>query len=169
MRQLGLDRVWWLVGPGNPLKDRGRLPSPEARAGAARALARHPRMVVSDVEARLDLRFSVETIRYLRWHRPGVRFVCIMGADSFANLHRWKAWREIAKLVPIAVVDRPGWSLRAQRSRAAATLASARRTRQGTADLARAATPAWTFLSGRRSNLSSTALRGKTLKDLDLR
>jgi nicotinate-nucleotide adenylyltransferase len=126
-------------------------------------------MQVTDIEARLGLRFSVETVRFLVRHRPGVRFVWIIGADSFANLHRWKAWREILRLVPLAVVDRPGWTLRAQNSRAARTLAGRRLPAERAGTLASLRAPAWVFLSGRRSDLSSTALRDKLLRDLDLR
>ena len=155
LKRLGLDRVWWIVGPGNPLKDKSRLPSVTERVEATRAMARHPRMLVTDFEATLGIHYTVETVRYLVRRCPDVRFVYILGADSFANFHRWRAWREIAALVPIAVVDRPSWSLRALRSRAAASLGPGQTGRQGQAG------PAWTFIEGPRSGLSSTALRDK--------
>ena len=169
MRRLGLDRVWWLVGPGNPLKHRGRLPTVEARLLATSTVARHPRMETIDLEATLGFFFSVETVRYLVRTRPAVRFVWIIGADSFANFHRWRAWRDIAALVPIAVVDRPGWTLRAQRSRAAAALGPARLDSASAARLSDHAPPAWVFIGGPRSHLSSTSLRDKLAKNPDLR
>ena len=157
LKRLGLDRVWWIVGPGNPLKDRSHLPTVLERVRATRAMARHPRMVVTDFEAALGAHYTVDTVRFLVRRCPNVRFVYILGADSFANFHRWRAWREIASLVPLAVVDRPRWTLRALRSRAAAALSAGK------------AGPAWTFIEGPRSDLSSTALRDKLLKKLDRR
>jgi nicotinate-nucleotide adenylyltransferase len=166
LKRLGLDRVWWIVGPGNPLKDRSRLPSPRERLAATRRIAAHPRMVVTDFEAVLGARYTVETIRFLARRCPDVSFVYIVGADSFATFHRWRAWREIAALVPLAIIDRPGWTLRALGSSAARALRS-RKVAPGV--ISERAPPAWAFLTGPRSNLSSTALRDKLLKGLDRR
>ncbi len=111
LRRLGLDRVWWLVTPGNPLKDtRGLAPLAE-RVAAARALAHHPRIDVSDFEADLGTNYTYGTISYLVRSCPGVHFVWIMGADNLRHFHRWQRWRDIAALVPIAVIDRLGPSL----------------------------------------------------------
>jgi nicotinate-nucleotide adenylyltransferase len=159
MRRLGLDRVWWLVTPGNPLKERRGLPPLAARVEAARALASHPRIDVTGFEAQIGSPYTVHTLAYLRRRCPGVRFVWIMGADNLAGFHRWRGWRRIAGLMPIAVVDRPGWTLRAVRSRAAVALAPSRRDEAHAAYLARLDPPAWTFLHGPRSHLSSTLLR----------
>ena len=117
MKRLDLDRVWWLVTPGNPLKDtRGLAPLAE-RIVAAKALARHPRIDVTGIEAQIGTRYTYETIAYLRRHCPGVRFVWIMGADNLRSFHRWQKWRGIAAMVPIAVVDRLGPSLYARQRR----------------------------------------------------
>ena len=159
--RLALDRVWWIVGPGNPLKDRAHLPTAEERLARVARVARHPRMTATDFEARIAARYTVDTIRFLRRHCPGVRFVWILGADSFATLHRWRSWREIMRLVPVAVVDRPGWTLRGALSRAARTFASARRRERAASRLADAIPPAWIVLNGPRSDLSSTALRSR--------
>ncbi|WP_372425761.1 nicotinate-nucleotide adenylyltransferase [Salinarimonas chemoclinalis] len=159
IRRLRLDRLWWLVTPGNPLKERAGLPSLPARMDAARRLARDPRIVVTGFEAELPAPYTIETIRFLQRRLPGVRFVWIMGADGLASFHRWQAWDEIAARVPIAVVDRPGLTLAAPFSPAARVLSHARRPEGEAAALAHAAPPAWTFLHGRRSTLSSTALR----------
>lgn len=166
LKRLGLDRVWWIVGPGNPLKDRSHLPSSTDRLRAARAVARHPRMTVTDFEATLGARYTVQTVRYLVRRCPGVRFTYLVGADSFATLHRWRAWEEIASLVSIAVIDRPGWTIRALHGRAARRFAAARVPARA---LSARAPPAWSFVEGPRSNLSSTSLRHKLLGTLGRR
>lgn len=159
LARLQLDRLWWLVTPGNPLKERHGLASLEERLEAARRLARHPRITVTDVEAQLGVRYTIDTIRQLRARCPTVRFVWIMGADSLANFHRWGHWREIAGLVPMAVIDRPGLTLKALHSPAAHALAGYRIRESAAPTLAARKPPAWVFLHGPRSNLSSTAIR----------
>ena len=111
MNRIGLDRVWWLVTPGNPLKDTSRLAPLAERVAAARALAHHPRIDVTDLEA--GWAPPIPTRRSLIWSGAarGVHFVWIMGADNLRSFHRWQRWRDIAELVPIAVVDRLGPSL----------------------------------------------------------
>ena len=108
LKRLALDRVWWLVTPGNPLKDTRGLAPLDERVAAARDLARHPRIDVTGVEAEIGVRYTYDTIGHLVAHCPGVRFVWIMGADNLRTFHRWQRWRGIAALVPIAVVDRLG-------------------------------------------------------------
>lgn len=159
LRRLALDRLWWLVTPGNPLKERQGLPPAPERLAAAQALARHPRIVATGFEEEIGSHYTLETVRFLRTRCPEVRFVWIMGADSLASFHRWRGWREIAALVPIAVVDRPGWTLKATASQAAVALARYRWDETDAARLADALPPAWLFLHGPRSALSSTALR----------
>lgn len=159
MKRLGLDRVWWLVTPGNPLKDtRGLAPLPE-RIVAAKALARHPRIDVTGVEAQIGTRYTYETIAYLCRHCPGVRFVWIMGADNLRSFHRWQKWRGIAAMVPMAVVDRLGPSLYAGASAAGQALARSRIPETAAKSLADRKPPAWVYLHGLKSPLSSTALR----------
>jgi nicotinate-nucleotide adenylyltransferase len=159
MKRIGLDRVWWLVTPGNPLKDtRGLAPLAE-RMAAARALARHPRFDVTDIEARIGTHYTYETVAYLRAHCPGVRFVWIMGADNLRSFHRWQKWRGIAAMVPIAVVDRLGPSLYAAASAAGQALARARIPDTEVRSLPDRKPPAWVYLHGLKSPLSSTALR----------
>ena len=159
LRRLGLDRIWWLVSPGNPLKDVGALPALDKRMAAAAAVARHPRIVVSGVEAELGTRYTCDVIRYLQVHCPGVRFVWLMGADNLASFHLWKGWRAIARAVPIAVIDRPGFTLRAPQAPAALRLAAARIDEVQSRDLALQRPPALAFLHGPRSMQSSTSLR----------
>ena len=106
MRRLGLDRVWWLVSPGNPLK--AQAPAALAvRLARARAVMQDPGVVVTDLEVRLGTRSTVDTLRRLQAIYPGVRFVWIMGADNLVQFHRWRRWREILARVPVAVMARP--------------------------------------------------------------
>ncbi len=162
LKRLRLDRVWWLVTPGNPLKDNKRLPSLADRLQRARAIAADPRIDVTAIEASLGAVFSHDTVAKLRARYPNVRFVFLMGADNLAQFHRWKRWRELAFLVPIAVMDRAGLSLTALASPAALSLARWRRGEPRAPGLARSRPPAWVFLHGMKSPLSSTAIRAKS-------
>lgn len=159
LRRLRLDRVWWLVTPGNPLKDRGALAPLAERAALAEAVADDPRIAVTTFEAAIGLRYTRDTLRFLVRRRPDLRFVWIMGADSLATFHRWRGFREIAGLVPIAVVDRPGFTLAAPGAPAAAALRRFRVPERDAGRLAGLAPPAWVYLHGPRSDLSSTAIR----------
>ena len=161
LRRLGLDRVWWLVSPGNPLKSRIALPSVESRCAQARDVARHPRIAVTGIEAALNVRFTVQTLRHLTRRCPGVHFVWIMGADSLGNFHRWKGFAEIANLVPIAIIDRPGFTMTPLSARAAHRLAQARVPEADAHRLPTRPPPAWAFLHGPRSPLSSTEIRNR--------
>ncbi len=159
MKRIGLDRVWWLVTPGNPLKDTSGLSPLAERVTAARALADHPRIDVSDIEAEIGTRYSYETIAYLVRRCPHVHFVWIMGADNLRSFHRWQRWRDIAALVPIAVIDRLGPSLYATAGVAGQALAYARIPESAAKALPQRTAPAWIYLHGLKSPLSSTALR----------
>jgi nicotinate-nucleotide adenylyltransferase len=159
MERLGLDRVWWLVTPGNPLKDTRGLAPLATRLAAARALAHHPRIDVTDLEAKLGTGYTYETIAYLVRRCAGVHFVWIMGADNLRSFHRWQRWRGIAEMVPIAVVDRLGPSLYATASAAGHWLARFRLPESAARTLAERKPPAWIYLHGLKSPLSSTALR----------
>ena len=159
MKRLKLDRVWWLVTPGNPLKDHDGLRDLDARAEAARKMADDPRIDVSCLESVIRTRYTVDTITYLRRRASGLRFVWIMGADNLAQFHRWQNWRRIAAEVPIAVIDRPPQSFRALAAPAAQALARYRLPENQAGRLADQRTPAWVFLTGMKLNLSSTGLR----------
>jgi nicotinate-nucleotide adenylyltransferase len=162
LKRLQLDRVWWLVSPGNPLKDTRELPSLETRLEAARKLAAHPAIDVTGLEAALDTRFTVDTITALRRRFPNVRFVWLMGADGLAQFHRWRDWERIAAQIPIAVIDRPPDSFRALASPAAQALSKYRHNEQLAPRLAGMDAPAWIYLHGMKSPLSSTELRSHT-------
>ena len=110
LRALGLDEVWWLVSPGNPLKDTARDMAPLAiRLASARAMARHAPIRASDIESRLGTRYTVDTLKALARRYPNKRFIWLMGADNLAQFDQWKDWRGIARAMPIAVVARPGY------------------------------------------------------------
>jgi nicotinate-nucleotide adenylyltransferase len=161
IRRLNLDRLWWLVTPGNPLKDtRGLSPLAE-RVAAARALARHPRIDVSGFEAEIGANYTYDTVRYLTERCTGVRFVWIMGADNLRSFHRWQRWRQLAALVPMAVVDRLGPSLYATAGVAGQALARFRIPEHAATTLPDRKPPAWVYLHGLKSSLSSTALRAR--------
>ena len=160
LTRLGLDRVWWLVTPGNPLKSLAELAALNERVEAARRLAGGPRVAITDIEAQIGARYTYDTLAWLVRRAPAVRFVWLMGADNLRQFHRWRDWRRIAGLTPIAVVDRPGSTLRAMSSRAAVALAPWRVPERDARLLADLDPPAFLFLHGPRSDLSSTRLRG---------
>ncbi len=159
MRRLGLDRVWWLVTPGNPLKDTRGLASLDGRIAAARALAHHPRIDVTGLEAEIGARYTYDTLAYLIARCTGVQFVWIMGADNLRSFHRWQKWRAIAEMVPLAVIDRLGPSLYATSGIAGQALARFRLPETAAKSLPGRSPPAWVYLHGLKSPLSSTALR----------
>ena len=161
LRRLRLDCIWWLVSPGNPLKDTRGLPSVEDRVEAARRLASHPRIVVTGFERSLGSPFTCDTVAVLAARCPAVHFVWLMGADSLATFHLWKDWRTIAATMPLGIVDRPGSTLRAAQAKAAATLKGFRLDETDGPLLATAPPPAYIFLHGKRSPLSSTQLRAQ--------
>jgi nicotinate-nucleotide adenylyltransferase len=115
-RALGLDEVWWLVSPGNPLKDKSGMAPLAVRVASAKRAARGLPVRVSAIEARLGTRYTVDTLAALRRRYPRRRFVWLMGSDNLADFHNWRDWRKIATLVPIAVVSRPGYDRAAQRA-----------------------------------------------------
>ncbi len=158
-RRLNLDRVIWLVSPQNPLKAAHETADLKHRMAGARALAKGPGMVVSEVETRLGSAYTIDTVRALKQRFPGVKFVWIMGADSLASFHRWRGWTQIMREVPVAVVSRPWISLKSRFSPAALRFARFRRPSSAAIRLPGAKTPAWVFLYGRFNFQSSTALR----------
>lgn len=163
LRAVGLDRLWWLVTPGNPLKSHDELPPMSERIEESEALARHPAMEVTDLEAQIATPYTAETVAFVVHRYPRAHFVWVMGADNLAGFERWQRWRDIADMVAIAVVDRPGWRFPALASRAARVLADRRVPEAHARDLPMLPAPAWTLLSTRLSDESSTRLRAKDL------
>ncbi len=158
MKLFGLDRVWWLISPGNPLKARGPAPIAQ-RLAAARAIMDHPRVSVTDIEARLGTRITADTIAALKARYPGVRFVWLMGADNLAAVHLWKDWQYIFDAVPVGVLARPGARISARMSPAARLYRRFRIDGQASQLLGRAEAPAWSFVNAPMVAHSSTAIR----------
>ncbi|MFT3733140.1 MAG: nicotinate-nucleotide adenylyltransferase [Hyphomicrobium sp.] len=160
LKRLHLDQIWWLITPGNPLKSRDGLTPLDHRMKLVSPFARGPRMKITGFERELGTRYTAGTLAFLKRRYPAVRFVWIMGADNLATFDRWQHWREIAKTMPIAVVDRPGWRHAGLASPAAHALSRYRLPESEAASLADQKPPAWVLLTIRLSGLSSTALRG---------
>mgnify|MGYP003498203820 FL=1 len=161
LKRFGQSRVWWLVSPGNPLKAEGPAPMADRVARARAVLGGDPRVVVTDVEARLGTRYTAETLGRLMAIYPGVRFVWLMGADNLAQLHRWKDWEEILWSVPVGVFARPGTRLAARGARAAEEYARFRVPAEAARTLAARRAPAWCFVDVPMSGLSSSEIRAR--------
>lgn len=158
MKRFGLDRVWWLVSPGNPLKRHGPAPL-DSRMAQAREVMQHPRVTVTDIEARLGTRYTAQTLAALIDHYPGLRFVWLMGADNLAQFHRWQDWTWIMETVPVGVLARPGDRISARMSPAARLYRRHRISGRASQMLGRADPPAWCFVNVPMSAASSTAIR----------
>ncbi|WP_146590071.1 nicotinate-nucleotide adenylyltransferase [Puniceibacterium confluentis] len=160
LRRFDLDRVVWLVSPGNPLKPHGPAPL-AARLEACRALVHHPKVLVSDAEARLGTRYTARTIAALQGAHPGVHFVWLMGADNLAQFHRWDRWQQIMMALPVGVLARPGDRISARMSRTARVFREAQISPRASKLLAQAEPPAWCFVNVPMLDLSSSAIRAR--------
>jgi nicotinate-nucleotide adenylyltransferase len=158
LTRFGLNQVWWLVSPGNPLK--AHPPALMAlRLQAARALMQHPKVKVTDLEERLNTRYTALTLMAMRKRYPGVRFVWLMGADNLAQFDHWQNWRWIMDHIPVGVIARPGDRISARLSKAARVYRHARLSGHAAAQLGQMTAPAWCFINVPMSPLSSTAIR----------
>lgn len=158
LKRFGLDQVWWLVSPGNPLKAAGPA-ALDRRLAAARAIMQHPRVRISDFEARAGTRYTAQTLRKLMRRYPATRFVWLMGADNLAQLHLWQDWQWIVETVPIGVLARPGQRISARLSVAANRYERFRLRGREAALLAGSAPPAWCFVNLPMVDESSSAIR----------
>ncbi len=159
LRRLQLDEVWWLVSPQNPLKSTDEMASLKTRMASANAIAAgHPKIVVTDLEQRLGTQYTVDTVRRLS-RDNGADFVWLIGADNLVQLPKWRSWRDLLNLVPIAVFDREPYSYRALAGRVARAYAAHRIRTRDAAALVRADPPAWVYFQLRRYRVSSTAIR----------
>jgi nicotinate-nucleotide adenylyltransferase len=165
LRRLGLDQVWLVVTPGNPIKERGDLAALSERLSATQRIIEHPRIRVTGFEGTLPTAYTARTLDFLHRRFPGVRFVWIMGGDNLASFHRWQEWRGIMRGLPIAVLDRPGFRFRAMASPAAISFAGARIDEAQAGALARLHPPAWTYLTIPLADISSTQLRRQRRAD----
>lgn len=159
LRRLALDQLWWMVTPGNPLKSHRALAPLSERLALCEDFAEDPRIRVTAFERTLGSTYTAQVLAAIRARNPKVRFIWIMGADNLKNFHRWQNWEKIARTFPIAVVDRPGATLSFLSSKMARTFDYARIDEDDAPLLGHMAAPAWTFLHGPRSMLSSTVLR----------
>jgi len=168
VRRLQLDEVWWLVSPQNPLKSADGMASLDARLASASAVAGgHPKLVVTDLEQRLGTQYTVDTVRrLLRDNRAD--FVWLIGADNLVQLPKWRSWRDLLNLVPIAVFDREPYSYRALAGRVARAYAAHRVRTRDAAALLRADPPAWVYFRLRRYRVSSTAIRRRGVWPISL-
>jgi len=158
--RLGLDAVWWLVSPQNPLKPPDDMADfPNRLAGAEKIAAKNPRIVVTGIERELGTRYTVDTVRALKRRFPRTRFVLVMGADLLAELPKWKNWQTLFRAVPIAIFARPSYSLRALSGKAARRFRSAKACRRQWRGLADMRPPAWAFLRTRLHHQSATRIR----------
>lgn len=158
-QRLQLDQLWWIVTPGNPLKDHSGLASLKKRIAQCEDFVGDPRVKVTAFEVSYGVNYTAETLTTVKARNPGVDFVWIMGADNLAGFHRWQKWREIASTFPIAVIDRPGSTLSYLNSPMARAFDHARVREADASLLASLKAPAWCFIHGPRSPLSSSALR----------
>jgi nicotinate-nucleotide adenylyltransferase len=158
-KALGLDEVWWLVSPGNPLKSAEGMAPFAARLASARAMARRAPIRVSDFEARNGTRYTLDTLSLLMTRHPQHRFVWLMGADTLPDFHRWKGWRTIARMLPIAVMGRPGYDAEARAARAMGWLRGFVRPTGQALGWTRWSAPALCFLRLPPNSLSATTLR----------
>ncbi len=160
LKEFGLDQVWWLVSPGNPLKTQGPAPLGK-RLAACHELVQHPRIKVTDLESRLGTRYTAETLDKLLQLNCGVRFVWLMGADNLVTFHKWDRWNDIMKMVPIGVLARPGQQISAGRSAAAGRYARCRLSADRSTALPFREAPCWSLLSGAMMDISSTDIRNR--------
>ena len=159
IRALGLDEVWWLVSPGNPLKPARGMAPLAARLASARRMARHAPIRPTAIEARLGTRYTRDTLARLVRLYPRTRFVWLMGADNLAQFHEWRDWRGIACEVPIAVIARPGYDRHARASPAMGWLRRAVRPAGQAKNWTRWRLPALVLLRFRPDKTSATSLR----------
>ncbi|MFY0610756.1 MAG: nicotinate-nucleotide adenylyltransferase [Hyphomicrobiaceae bacterium] len=166
LRRLQLDAIWWVVTPGNPLKSHNELLPLDERLALCREMTGgDPRIKITAFESDLPSAYTAATLSFLTLRFPDARFVWLMGADNLATFHLWQQWHEIADMMPIAVVDRPNWRLSGMASPAARYLKSRFVGEQRAGQLASMSPPAWTFLTGPLSDLSSTAIRAARGRD----
>ena len=164
LKMLGLDAVWWMVSPQNPLKSRKDMAPLAERMESARIASHHPKIHVTDIEQHLNTRYTADTLRALQAHFPRTHFVWLMGTDNLRQFHRWQEWQEIFKMVPVCVLDRP------PRHNAIKACPAANRFRPYMLEQAKAMTlksaplPAWTILHIPLNDMSATKIRAARKK-----
>ena len=159
LKRLGLDEVWWLVSPQNPLKSESGMAPFARRLEYARQIVRHPRIRVSAIEAEMGTRYTADTLESLVRRYPAAKFVWLMGADNLIQISAWRDWSKIFHTVSIAVFARDSYDSRALSARAASRFRSSQLPASAAGRLADAAPPAWVFLRIRPHPATATDLR----------
>ncbi len=159
LKRLWLDRIWWIVTPGNPLKSHVDLAPLNKRMEMCRVTSNHPRIDVTDFEQARGSSYTYETLNYLSTRYGDVKFTWLMGADSLVNFHHWKKWRDLAGLISMAVIDRPGFRLKAMSSRFALSNQFRRLKESNAANLSNSVPNSWAFITAKQLNISSTNIR----------
>ena len=155
-----LSKLWWLVSPGNPIKD--KMPSNiNHRVQAAKKIMEHPSVIITDIEKKLQTKFTFQSLIKIKKLYPGTRFVWIMGADNLINFHHWENWDWIMKNIPIGVMARPREQIKAGLSTAATRFKKYRLPKEKSLLLPHLPPPVWTLVTGSMKNISSTKLRVK--------
>lgn len=159
LKMLGLDAVWWMVSPQNPLKSRKDMAPLAERMESARVASHHPKIHVTDIEQHLNTRYTADTLRALKAHFPRTNFVWLMGTDNLRQFHRWQEWREIFRMVPVCVLDRPPRHNAVRACKTSETFRAHMIPQEKAVTLKTAALPAWTLLHIPLNNMSATAIR----------
>lgn len=159
LKRLGLDEIWWLVSPQNPLKTDDGMEPLATRVARAQIVGRHPRIRVDAPELVLGTRYTLDTVRALRRAYPRARFVWLTGADILPQFAEWRGWRELFGSIPIAAFARPGWSYPALAAAAPRTFARYRLDASQARMLPSSEPPAWCFIPSRLDSHSATAIR----------
>lgn len=159
LRELALDQIWWLVSPQNPLKP--KQPSYQNRVETVQKLNLSPRMKISHIESEAGTNYTIDLLRLLKRTYPQTHFLFLMGADNFIQLPKWKSWHEIIHTFPIAVIARPGSTIKTRLSQAARQYSQARIAEEQAHSLAKMTAPRWTYLTLPLDNASSSAIRAK--------
>jgi len=161
LKRLGLDQIWWLVSPQNPLKSSRHMAPLQDRVAQAKKIVRNPHIKVTDIESKLGTQFTANTLTQLTRRYSSARFIWIMGADNLIQLPKWKNWNTIMNTVPVAVIDRPGSVIKAQLGHAATRYSATRLSDDDAPLLAFLRPPVWTVVHSRLNPVSATALRAK--------
>ncbi|MDB4831059.1 nicotinate-nucleotide adenylyltransferase [Hyphomicrobiales bacterium] len=161
LKKLNLDYVLWLVSPKNPIKNYENLIPIEQRVEKARSIISNKKILVTDIESKINTKYTIDTLKYLTTRYAERKFVWLMGADNLTNFHLWKSWKEIAKIMPIVIIDRPESSLKALASLAANYLKQYRLDEEDSNYLIYKKAPAWIFIHDQLNGISSTKIRNK--------
>ena len=161
LERLGLDQVWWLVAPQNPLKSEDSLAPLKARLDGADKISKEKNIHVLDLEGPLGFEFTVDTLGFLKVQYPETHFIWLMGADCLGELHKWKSWEKIMTSIPLGVFSRPGYEAIALGGKAATHYKKYRVMEEKFKSLVVTEPPAWGYIGIEGQDISGTRLRAK--------